>query len=233
MADPDFASYSLKELLDIERHINRDAYPERYADLLRHIEERQEQERLEVLARSASEPEASEIPEHLRYRTFGRRFWAGFVDGLLLEVVSWTLIPVMLLGVPDVLLFIHILLLSVVHVAYFILMHAWYGQTLGKMATGVIVLDVSEQKGLSLKQACLRDIVPLLVWPLNIHLAYLMAFEKVSEEELLNYPIYQAIVITMIGWLVLELVTLLMNRKRRAVHDFIAGSVVVRLASKF
>ena len=32
-------------------------------------------------------------------------------------------------------------------------------------------------------------------------------------------------------WYVAELVTMLFNRKRRAVHDFIAGTVVVRTAA--
>jgi uncharacterized RDD family membrane protein YckC len=34
----------------------------------------------------------------------------------------------------------------------------------------------------------------------------------------------------MFAWFVLELLTMLTNNKRRALHDFIAGSVVVRLA---
>jgi len=32
------------------------------------------------------------------------------------------------------------------------------------------------------------------------------------------------------GWFIAELVTMLTNSKRRAVHDFIAGSVVVRFS---
>jgi uncharacterized RDD family membrane protein YckC len=32
-----------------------------------------------------------------------------------------------------------------------------------------------------------------------------------------------------LAWFTLEIVTMLSNRKRRAVHDFIAGSVVMRV----
>ena len=31
-----------------------------------------------------------------------------------------------------------------------------------------------------------------------------------------------------IGWFLLEVITIMLNSKRRALHDFIAGSVVVR-----
>ena len=38
MGKPDYSRCSLDELLDVKQHINRERYPERYADLLRHIE---------------------------------------------------------------------------------------------------------------------------------------------------------------------------------------------------
>ncbi|MBT8052828.1 MAG: hypothetical protein HKN57_13010 [Xanthomonadales bacterium] len=46
-------------------------------------------------------------------------------------------------GLP---LFLWILTSSAAHVIYFILMHAAFGQTIGKMITRVIVLDVHESK---------------------------------------------------------------------------------------
>src|SRR5688500_14205375 len=41
---------------------------------------------------------------------------------------------------------------------YSVVLHTRYGQTLGKMATGAKVLDVSEQRLPSFRQAFLRDI---------------------------------------------------------------------------
>ncbi|MCW0470224.1 RDD family protein [Vibrio chagasii] len=45
-------------------------------------------------------------------------------------------------------------------------MHAKFGQTIGKMVTRVKVVDVSESRNLTLKQSCMRDIVPIMLIPL-------------------------------------------------------------------
>ena len=106
-------------------------------------------------------------------------------------------------------------------------MHGAYGQTLGKMITSVKVLDLSENK-LSYKQAALRDIVPLLDWPIGIYGSYQASFGGLGfAEEFTSLPmiIYFSI---LFGWALLEIITMLFNKKRSAIHDFIAGSVVVK-----
>jgi uncharacterized RDD family membrane protein YckC len=47
-----------------------------------------------------------------------------------------------------------------------------------------------------------------------------------TEEVLNNYDNFTLIVALV--WILLELITMLANKKRRAIHDFIAGSVVIR-----
>ena len=124
---------------------------------------------------------------------------------------------------------------AVSFVTYSILCHGLYGRTLGKLLFGVVVRDVSESP-LSLRQAVLRDIVPLVSAPLSlaVEIPYVLrgidpdGAERWAETMpgLLNWMG----VLNWIGllWFCTELVTMLTNRKRRALHDFIAGSVVVR-----
>ena len=114
--------------------------------------------------------------------------------------------------------------------AYSVFMHGRYGQTLGKMCTGVKVLDLSEA-GLSFRQAFLRDIVPILlsfmvlVNGLPRVAAGLDPYPESSEFNWVDeLSLYGSLV-----WFAAELVTMLTNARRRALHDFIAGSVVVRV----
>jgi len=95
----------------------------------------------------------------------------------------------------------------------------------------VKVLDKSEAR-LSMGQAVLRDSVLLafVAWGLFLDLPTVIAGNSPYAE---GAPIGIARLIAlyaMFAWFVLELLTMLTNNKRRALHDFIAGSVVVRLA---
>ncbi len=112
---------------------------------------------------------------------------------------------------------------------YSIAMHARFGQTLGKMVTGVKVLDLSESK-LSLRQALLRDSVSVVFTVLILVGEVpktLSGVDRYGSSELDIWDQFQ--MYTSLGWFAAELLTMLTNRKRRALHDFIARSVVVRV----
>src|SRR5207248_6148916 len=99
-----------------------------------------------------------------KYRTFWPRFWAGWIDGLiflpLYFIDSW----IQSATTETAVLAFWFIVYTFSSDAYSVLMHAKWGQTIGKMLTGVKVLDVSEAK-LSFRQALLRDIV-LIVFSL-------------------------------------------------------------------
>jgi uncharacterized RDD family membrane protein YckC len=79
-----------------------------------------------------------------KYRTFGRRSWACVVDSLVflpLAVANFFIASGD--GVPIWLRSVWYVGGSFSYIAYRVIMHARYGQTLGKMATGVKVLDIS------------------------------------------------------------------------------------------
>lgn len=114
--------------------------------------------------------------------------------------------------------------------AYSVIMHAKYGQTLGKMFTGVMVLDVSERR-LSLWQALLRDgfYIALMIVCVIIELPLVLDGENLYDAptRATNVLLYGSLV-----WGLAEMVTMLTNSKRRALHDFIARSVVIRMETK-
>jgi uncharacterized RDD family membrane protein YckC len=101
-----------------------------------------------------------------KYSTFSPRFCAGFVDGLIFMPLGWiytftfshsTSIPLRILAS---------VINSSAMLVYQIWMHGKRGQTLGKMACKVIVLDVSERP-LTMKQAVLRDIFGVVLLPIG------------------------------------------------------------------
>ncbi len=93
---------------------------------------------------------------------------------------------------------------------------------------GVKVLDVTEKK-LSLRQALLRDCVPIMFSVLIIFddLSTVLAGRSRSDNTELDWVLIMAAYGYML-WFAAELVTMLFSSKRRALHDFIASSVVVR-----
>ena len=111
-------------------------------------------------------------------------------------------------------------------------MHAKYGQTIGKMITRVKVLDVSEERHLTIQQACMREFMLILYIPFSIYIYVQIAFYGQSEEiTLQESPWFFYFGVVLLAWAFLEIVSMLFNKKRRAVHDFIAGSVVVKTNS--
>lgn len=169
------------------------------------------------------------VPE--QYRTFWPRFWAGWIDALvflpLQPVEAW---------IESTTKNPHILAAwfvfnSLGFYFYSVAMHAKYGQTLGKIVTGVKVLDLSGGK-LSLTQALIRDSVPIVLTALAIAdglprvLAGLEPYTRGEFNWLVELQLFGSLI-----WFAAELLTMLMNSKRRAIHDFLARSVVVRLAA--
>ena len=79
-----------------------------------------------------------------------------------------------------------------------------------------------------MKQAVLREIVSIILLPFGlwIYLPHVMRDRSLN----LSDPPSLSRLYTHIcmGWTLLDGLTMLTNAKRRALHDFIAGSVVVR-----
>jgi uncharacterized RDD family membrane protein YckC len=164
-----------------------------------------------------------------RYQTFWPRFWAGFVDGLVFIPIT---ILDAFLAAPERSAAVIIVWSTIsysVSWLYSVLLHARYGQTLGKMAAQVKVLDISEERIPTLRQAFIRDIGYIVLNTLSlIYLIYLVAagqYVRGGKES--NIP-GQILGWAALGWFLLEIISMATNSKRRAFHDFIAKTVVVR-----
>jgi len=161
-----------------------------------------------------------------KYATFWLRVCARIGDTIIFlpaDVISYILVIHPTAPWVRVVWF---LIRRCVRLVYEILMHGIYGQTLGKMACHVRVLDISERP-LSMKQAVLRNIVDIILLPVCLWI-YLPLVILGSLD--FSHPVSHSPLFTYLygGWVWLDGLTMLTNSKRRALHDFIAGSVVVR-----
>jgi uncharacterized RDD family membrane protein YckC len=116
---------------------------------------------------------------------------------------------------------------SLITPAYPIYMHGRFGQTFGKFIAGVRVRDLNGGR-LSYRQAAIRDFVPVLLAPVTMW--YYVHY--VVTGEVPHAGLYRSASSMALAWVVLEMLTMLLNDKRRAIHDFIANTVVVRIRQR-
>src|SRR5687768_17466512 len=163
-----------------------------------------------------------------QYRTFWRRFWAGVVDSIifapLLLVDSWIWNQATPISVRLPWFVLH----SLAAPAYSIYMHGRFGQTVGKRVLRVKVIDLSGQP-LTTRQAFLRELInlPLTAWWLVSGVLVVSQGGNIHEPGQPDYGATLAISLSF-GLFALELVSTFASPKRRALHDLVAGSVVVR-----
>jgi uncharacterized RDD family membrane protein YckC len=166
-----------------------------------------------------------------KYNTFSRRFWAAIADMGVFVPLGWIDTAIWANVTVPVILSVWIVLHTAAFWIYGILLHGYYGQTVGKFACHVKVLDKTE-KSLSMRQAFYRDAFPVLMGlPVLVYQVTNVLKGHIANR---GFPtemtiIFQAFLGISFLWFLLELITMLTNKKRRAIHDFIAGSVVVRL----
>ncbi len=170
-----------------------------------------------------------------RYSTFGPRFWTGYVDSCVLWPVGFITAVLSCLGIPRILTAGLAIMHTVVWLVYTVVMHARYGQTVGKMVTKVRVVDFRTEGSISWRQALLREGIPMvlslgfLVWMVLFIIRDELNPNDISTHEALTESRAFWFLAALPGlWFIAEVLTMLTNKKRRALHDFIAGTVVVR-----
>ena len=170
------------------------------------------------------------------YSTFGQRFRAGLIDFgvvlLMLPLVYFETISI------SVAIGIHIFT-GFIGTLYAIYFHANYGATIGKLMMKIRVVK-PDGSSIGYKQALLRSSVDiilsiLIIWItvytlLNVDAEAFLSAELADRNEMLMtfYPDLQEWLNYMVlVWYFSEFIVLLMNKRKRALHDFIAGTVVV------
>lgn len=210
---PDYTLYSYSELLEAKAHLDKEVYPDRYNEIM-------------ILLRASEYQKMGEVS---KYSTFWPRLFAVTIDGVIFSIVLY--VECLLLGISynpqdKFLQAVNGIQFSI----YLILMHGFFGQTVGKMIVGVKVVNHANEAKINVIQSLRRESVGLVLnvsWFILI-LAIVISFEisGVVSENLL-YTIFWFGLLA-IAWGVSEFITMLFNDKRRAVHDYIGKTVVVR-----
>lgn len=157
-----------------------------------------------------------------RYSTFWPRFWAPSIDSIILWPIT-RLLPLAILYIMPSALNALSILTTLSYYAYSIYFHGTRGGTIGKLKCKIKVVRAENEKKIGIREALLRDSIPLVL-SLALY-GYILLLEPVE----IGQSRYLQIVPAIYGiWFLAEIITMLTNEKRRALHDFIAGTVVVR-----
>jgi uncharacterized RDD family membrane protein YckC len=163
-----------------------------------------------------------------KYQTIGARFLALIIDAIVLLPIGFVSSFFMAVfgNTISVVYISQFFSLSLV-VLYSIVLHAKYGQTLGKKVCSVKVFDISESE-ITLQQSIIRS-SPQLVQLLLMVLAQASYFSSGSsiDQTIISYgvPIYAVLYV---GWNIADIIVALSNDKHRALHDYISGTVVIK-----
>ncbi|XOV77365.1 MAG: RDD family protein [Aestuariibacter sp.] len=225
---PDLESYSLEELYDVQSSIDSARFPHRAYRIKRLIEEKQK----------ASPKSVEEEKTELLYAGFWKRFFAFWIDVIALLpvilIVIWGeqqfrlfqlywLVPGALIG-----LWFHVYL---VH---------RYGGTPGKLLLNIRITDL-DGAHVSFGQAMLRYSVLFILSTMST-LALLPTYLGMTDAQYFSMDLVERsrylqenslgmldiVNVAVNIWIWSEFIVMLTNKKRRALHDFMAGTVVIR-----
>ncbi|MBY0417039.1 MAG: RDD family protein [Pararheinheimera sp.] len=219
---PEYSTYSLVALRDCAERIDKEKYPDRYAEIQRllHDPNHLAEQRLQQQNYAAS----------IKYSTFWPRVGAVICDGIIFAFVLY--IECLLLGFEYSLQDKFLQACNSVQIAiYTIIMHGCYGQTLGKMLMDIKVVNYADETEIGVWQALRRESVTLVLnvlWTLIIlFVALVMALDGFVPDHI-NYMVLGFTAIATF-WFIAELLTMLLNKKRRSLQDFIGKTVVIRV----
>lgn len=176
----------------------------------------------------------------MRYAGFWARLWAGIIDGLIIMLIfspiyfyqfwSWhSTLVIQIIG-------------AIFGALFSILFIGIKGQTPGKMVMGIKVTPL-DGSPITLKHGFYRHSVDLglsfissgltVTALLSIEPAVFNGIDNYGDQfQLMEKQIPNAYLLFSYlswGWIISELVVLLFNEKKRAIHDFIAGTVVIHI----
>lgn len=205
--------YSKEELIDVLSNIDKEKFPDRYAIARQRYDEIKDN------------PEFSRGEPLEKYQTGMRRFWAMILDGFFVQAFSVVLFFSFgsVFGMTESDGFeIYI------NPVYSVWLTLVFGKTLGKHICGVKVVAYPDESKIVLRSVLMREIFPIACALLTFPFILL----PISEDNSATYKIQLGAVFFMavgsLAWLILELVTMSRDPKRRAFHDKIAGTVVIK-----
>lgn len=164
--------------------------------------------------------------ERQKYQTGFKRLLAAIVDGIVFMPLVLLEQLIFKSAKNSFLIFSWLTFSAFLPIFYSIILHYKYGQTIGKWVVGVKVIDITETRNINLKQSIFRDILYLAAEVIGLcYFLILMLHTGDNDYLVANYNEFTGLPFFI--WTLLELITMLTNHKRRAIHDFLAKSVVV------
>lgn len=169
-----------------------------------------------------------------KYSTTGARIGAAIIDGIIF--IPFGFLNQYLTGMLDGkggLFILWTIFTMFVYWFYSIYMHGKYGQTFGKMAMGVKIVTYPEELPITYRHAVIRDLPYFILY--FAETCFLTA-AIISPELTFNSAISlitQILSFATLGWFLLEIFSMLFNDKKRAVHDFIARTVVIKTDKQY
>jgi len=173
----------------------------------------------------------------MRYAGFWLRLGALIVDTIVIAPLIW--LAFWSLSTSQAWAVLIELLLTILFAFYNIYFVGRWGQTIGKMALHIKVVALDGSKA-GFGRAFYRQSVDLAFsifsTVLTVHALLSVSgafYDPLSFEEKMqllddNTPSWHGVIDALsYAWVASELVVLLLNAKRRALHDFIAGTVVI------
>lgn len=172
------------------------------------------------------------------YAGFILRIGASILDFLIL--LPYTFLIIYLNGLSKDFYYLTIVIGLGFHLWFNIYLVKRYGGTPGKLISGIKIIKIDGEE-LTYKEAVLRQIVELFLL-VFISIATIYSLPMVDEEhyQSLNWLKKQEYLYSLIPilfkihvwvsniWVYSELIVLLFNKRKRALHDFIAGTVIVK-----
>lgn len=172
------------------------------------------------------------------YAGFWKRFCAGIIDMFVFLPFLYLFYLLESISISTAL--VSAIISSILFVSYSIFFHYKFGATLGKMAAGVKV-TLPDGSPIGLKQALLRSSVDV-AFSIFAVIAQIIAINSSEPDKFLSlgwgdrahylfalYPAWYFFVnVSSQIWYWGELIVLLFNKRKRALHDFIAGTVVIK-----
>lgn len=180
-------------------------------------------------------------PQGSAYAGFWPRLWAGLLDVLILVPLfvffDWVTASSKAGAI------VSLLISTPLYWMYVLGFHARYGQTPGKMLMRIKIVRL-DGASIGWSESWMRSLVDLgfaiiLLTGLLVALTQISGSEYAALSWLAQRDRMQSVIPSWAHaantlwtiWIYSEFVVMLLNRRRRAIHDFIAGTVVVKSAS--
>jgi uncharacterized RDD family membrane protein YckC len=166
-----------------------------------------------------------------KYQTVGQRIGAAFIDGFVLAPIIVLDAIIFSESSPKWLIVVWMSISYSAYWVYSVLLHGFYGQTVGKRVAKIRVVDNDTEDPITMRQALLRDSVIIVLNTIALGLDIYLVAAGANRDQMIFQAASLVIGYAAVSWALVEIITCLTNPKRRAVHDFIAGTVVVQKAN--